>query len=378
MPLGDGGAGASFHLENDRDGVKGDALPSSPVGLPPRSSEIASGPAPGLRAFFAHRIHVRDDTDVQMNESSGAGCKRHYGNDDTPVCNGAAAAVSVDEESGPLAKRARVDGSDEDVSARMQVAEEAATFYKKKAEDVTKASTRLTNALTASLANANQINVLKDRMIEGFKEAAVLRKLNFDKVAADHRELISIHLDRIKNLQIHVKAVTDTIALKDDLLSDAKDEHENTVKKIKDSVNEMRYVTEIGSSSKKAQQTCPVSTDLLLPSETVVMVFAECECNCMIKYDCAQALIKSFDNGDAVKCMLCRSAVTSIKVTTTKNAEKLFAWRDVEAYTECNSVEDVYKQHATIVERLKAETAHQDTHKIRKQLESISAIIAHG
>jgi hypothetical protein len=179
----------------------------------------------------------------------------------------------------------------------------------------------------------------------------------------------------IATLTSTVKMLEDTIAVQKDTFDMSRDEHKDKLQTIRDKVDELRYVDEFGLSATKGVPFCPITRSDLHPKQTVVMLRATCNCNCMVAYDSAGPLIQASLNEEVVKCILCNTTVDDVVATTTEQASKIFAWRCVEDVTECNNLEQVYTLHTKKVEEDKAEECQHNTRELRNSIVAIRSLL---
>jgi hypothetical protein len=256
------------------------------------------------------------------------------------------------------------------------------------------ASKQAVSALHAALKISHDLNLANYDIME--KDAATIEfykttihafKMSVDNdrnaasiVIKSQENFIEMHRKYAKDMKaiiniLKVDAENHNAALdeKDKILFDTKEEHLDSLEAIRISINDLRYVSEFGESYSRGTSICPVTRMPLMPLQTVVMLRAECSCNCMVTYEYADRLIQKFKTGEDVSCMTCNRIVYAIKVTTTENAEKLFMWRDVEANTDCDKRKEIYTLRAEKLEQDRKNQEQQDTLKFRQQLDALLA-----
>jgi hypothetical protein len=174
----------------------------------------------------------------------------------------------------------------------------------------------------------------------------------------------------IKNLNNTIEGLKNTVKYQDMDLQQEETRHYNDMASIRKSVDNLRYVYEFGMSKSRGQMTCPVSLQLLHPSSSVLVLRAACNCNCMVKYEFAEPILRKFYGGEVVRCFTCNTEIEDIIATTTENAEKLFAWRDVEEKTYCDTLEELHDMRTDHIANERSEQKTLDTLQLRQQMQA--------
>jgi hypothetical protein len=180
----------------------------------------------------------------------------------------------------------------------------------------------------------------------------------------------------IAELQSKIGGLETTIKYREEDIDNEEAHNLHERNAIRESVNALRYVYEFGVNKSRDEIKCPVSLDLLLPNTPVLLLQAACGCNCMIKYTHAESVIKRFGNSEVVRCFTCTTPVDKIFVTTTDNARKMFAWRDVENSCQCYDHQEIHEIREQDIEKNKAEQFVIDTHGFRAQIQDIKDTLA--
>ena len=180
----------------------------------------------------------------------------------------------------------------------------------------------------------------------------------------------------IAELQHKIGGLETTMMYREQDIDDQEAHHLNERDVIRESVNALRYVYEFGVNKSRDEVKCPVSLDLLLPNTSVLVLQARCGCNCMIKYTHAGSIMKRFGEGEVIRCFTCTTQVDKIFVTTTDNARKMFAWRDVENSCQCYDHQEIHEIREQDIEKNKAEQFVIDTHGFRAQIQDIKDTLA--
>ena len=355
---------------------------SAPVSV--SNDSVPNGPEAGLFNFFAHRIRDRGDTfvvdadpRVTVSESrtdTKRGRENISQSTDTIVCNGAAAVpvkqeidstggeVHVNKRTKTGKDESHLDGTVRNDKQLLPETLERFNSYRLKSDQVAVASEDYVTSLHAAL----------DSSFDQYKEILTAYRVKHERIIDIQKDLINDWKGRATKLKEDVKSLEAELKEKDKILFDTTEDNEDKMYGIRECVNELRYVTEFGESYSRGVAICPVTRNQLMPKESVLMMIADCDCNCMITYDAAGPLIKKFMDGTHLQCMTCRADVTSIKATTMENAETLFAWRNVQIATECHCLNDVYAARLAKVEKDKADQTRQDTLALRIQLGLVS------
>ena len=372
---------------------------------------LTNGPAAGLYKFFEHRLRNREDS------VGGKRCRTLHSTDDVVeprnkingvvsvkqeidsaggevLCNGASAVPDKQDidstgDEVHVNKKTKTDKTDKtDASApiedtavlsdRAQLDETIEKFkiYRMKSEDFATASENLMKGLQQALDLSKDSIQAKSGLIVMYRDTANMLRVKFSEVLDDKNELIGVQKSLMLSLKEDANSLREDIKEKDKILLDTNDDHEDIMEDVRTSVNELRYVMEFGESSSRGVVICPVTLNPLMPKQTVLMMRADCDCNCMVAYDAASPLIKKFMDGDDLQCMTCNSDITSVYATTTENAEKLFAWRNVENATQCKSMDNVYEDRLAKIEKDKADKTQQDTLDLRNQLDAATVAAA--
>ena len=201
---------------------------------------------------------------------------------------------------------------------------------------------------------ASSFNAMKDKFIERCENQKVLD--------AKHAELVG--LLKKTNLALVEQYRADLSDLQDEL-----DEKIANIIEIRMSVNEVRYANEFGESSSRGQMICPITMNPLMPKQAVIMLMAACNCNCLVGVTAeARPLLDKFVADGTTKCFHCNTEVVALKITTTEEAAKAFAWRAVEEHLGCDTIDDTYQLRIAKTEKDQHDKTIRDTLELRNEL----------
>ncbi|KAJ1470492.1 hypothetical protein T484DRAFT_1847637 [Baffinella frigidus] len=409
---------------NDAADIKDDIV------LPVVAAVPSNGPHSGLRAFFAHRINFTDPDNTAVDTvaatttavdtvatttttvdtlatcasvCSAASSDSELNDTNIPahmlVCNGASAAWSPDtspDSSMSTHKRKQDDrvatdatdipGPQQQPPKRQQSdylgvcyqnmldAQQQSATYKKgmeQAQDKLVYYKRI-----AELSNENKDKAFKILEVAKNQIEKLTLAVNSSTELIRLNTILSVAKDvTISTQKASIRALQETVAVVTETQTESKEIHDAKMDLIRESVNDLRYVDEFSTSLSRGATLCPVSRNELHPKETVLMLRADCSCNCMVQYDSAGPLIRNNMDGEEIKCMTCNIIVDSIKVTTVENAEKIFAWGKVEEMTGCDNLDELYTIRAEKLEKDKADQVHQNKYQLRQTLDVIRSAI---
>ena len=348
-----------------------------------KSEDMKPGPASGLKSFFAHRIRrtsggllVVDADPRGSSSNSSVNVKRERDTDGI-----VAVKQEILESTEPLRKKARPEAhSLKDVPIRfhavIQNAYNIMEVTVSKHESLEKASKKVIDSLEKALECSKAARKCQETLIGKYEDSITV----FNNKATECRDLQIKLMDKYNSVIATLKKknaeLRTQMDVRDEVIANREDEHDETLEEIRLSVNELRYVSEFGESSTHGPAICPISLNELMPNEAVMMLRADCNCNCMVSYEHARTFIDKFAGGEVVKCLICNSTVTSIEATTTRNGEKAFAWRNLEAFTECHSIGQVYEFRIAKLEKDKADKTLRDTVDLRNRLNATSSGVA--
>jgi hypothetical protein len=327
----------------------------------------SNGPASGLEAFFAHRVRksgenlVVDSDPRGSTSSSDVGVKREYDDSDTaPDADAVLAKKDTNKKARTETEALRLSDVPVQFHKALHAAHDLFKVSKLKYQVIEDSSKKLITSLENALECSKDALTCKENLVVHYEEVIAAMKAKFKdswEIEMKISERNTAIIDLLKKTNITMKSQLKETA---ELLTITNEEHEEQMKSIRLGVNELRYVTEFGESSTRGAAICPISLTQLMPKETVIMFLSECSCNCMVGFESSGPFMKKYAEGEELQCLKCNSDVTSIKATTTTNGEIFFAWRDIEATTECHSIDEVYKARHAKMDQDKADKILQD------------------
>ena len=167
-----------------------------------------------------------------------------------------------------------------------------------------------------------------------------------------NEKLAASNMKSIKYAEANIKYFTKSVAVRDEL-------------------NNLRYILEVGEDPVRGPAFCPVSRNSLLRNDTVAVFEGNCNCNSMVKQSVSGPCIKNFNDGSDVRCLNCFSACDRIVLSTVANATSTNSWRKIEKLTGCGDFESVSHRNSTILEQRLADQKAIDTKNLRESVKQL-------
>ena len=134
---------------------------------------------------------------------------------------------------------------------------------------------------------------------------------------------------------------------------------------VREELNNLRYILEVGEDPVRGPPFCPVSQSSLLRNDTVAVFEGDCNCNSMVRQSVSETCIKNFNDGSDVRCLNCFAACKRIVFSTAVNSTSTNSWRKIEKLTGCGDFESVSRRNATILTKRLDDQKTIDTKNLR-------------
>jgi hypothetical protein len=195
-------------------------------------------------------------------------------------------------------------------------------------------------------------------------------------ILANTTKLLVDSKTEMEDLENELRLVKQTMHAQKIYVENHQGHHDRSLKVIQAALNKLRWVQEFNQSPTRGAPMCPISQEMLRSNEIVVMMKAECDCNCMVKHYHAAEPINRHKHRQLVKCYNCsRAQVTAMRIGTVAQAEQSFAWRSLERQTGCDTIADLYEKHLADTDTQRASQIAQDTAPFRRTIEELKNTI---